>query len=110
MNAAVAIIGPPVLWAIHFLVVYIFVSLACLWRWEGATLLGMPLIEVVVALATLAFAAGVAVCGWLSAHKDGFRGRVGVGIAMLFFAATLMVGLPPLLTQACTGLPVSLSG
>jgi ABC-type amino acid transport system permease subunit len=110
MSAALALLGPAVLWAIHFLVVYIFVSLACLWRWQDATLLGLPLIEAVVALLTLAFIAAIVACGWIWGWSDGFRGRVGIGMTALFAVATAMVGLPTLLTAACVGLPVQIGG
>lgn len=110
MSAAIALLGPPVLWAAHFLTVYVFVSLACLWRWQERTVLGLPLIDSVVAVLTLAFVACIAFSGWKWARADGFGGKAGVGIALLFAAATAMVGLPTLLTTTCVGLPLRLGG
>jgi hypothetical protein len=100
--AVLALLVPPLLWAGHFLAVYVFVSLACLWRWHrGATVLGLPLVEAVVAAATLAAAGGALLAGRAAARRGGFYGRVGLGVGLLFAASTLMVGLPTLLAPAC---------
>lgn len=101
MSAAFSLLSPPLLWAAHFLTVYIFVSLACLWGWHHRSVLGLPLVELAVALATLAVAAGIAGCGMAASRQVGFHGRVGVGVAALFGGATLLVGLPTLLAPAC---------
>jgi hypothetical protein len=96
-----ALLAPPVLWAAHFLVVYVFVSLACLWRWHHAAVFGLPLVEVVVAVVTLGFVVAVLVCARAAMRRGDFYGRTGFGIALLFTAATLMVGVPTLLAPAC---------
>jgi hypothetical protein len=101
MSAAFRLLSPPLLWAAHFLAVYIFVSLACLWSWHHRTVLGLPVVELVVALATLAVAAGIAGCGLAAFRQRGFYGRVGFGVAALFGGATLLVGLPTLLAPTC---------
>lgn len=101
MSAAFRLLSPPLLWAAHFLLVYVFVSLACLWRWHQRTVLGLPVVEMAVALATFAVAAGIAGCGMAAFRQGGFYGRVGVGVAALFAGATLLVGLPTLLAPTC---------
>lgn len=102
MNAAAfGLLSTPLLWAAHFLTVYVFVSLACLWRWHHLAVLGLPLVELVVAVATLAFALAILVCGVLAYRHGDFPGRVGTGIAAFFGGATLLVGLPTLLAPAC---------
>lgn len=101
MTAGFALLAPPLLWAAHFLTVYIFVSLACLWRWHHASAFGLPLVEAVVAAATLAFVAAVLLCGRAARRRGDFYGRAGLGIGLLFAASTLMVGLPTLLAPAC---------
>ena len=96
-----ALLAPPLLWSAHFLVVYVFVSLACLWHWHRLTLLGLPLVEVTVALLTLAFLGAVLLSMREAARLDGFARQVGMGVGVLFLAATAMVGLPTLLAPAC---------
>lgn len=101
MSPAFQLLASPLLWATHFLVVYVFVSLACLWGWHRRAVLGLPLVELAVALATLAFAAAIVACGLKAHRQGGFPGRVGAGVAALFAGATLLVGLPTLLAPAC---------
>lgn len=101
MRASQALLGPPLLWATHFLVVYVFVSLACLWRWHELRVQGLPLVESVVAGVTLVFAAAVLLQTRAAAQLQGFHGRVGLGVGLLFAAATLMVGLPTILVPPC---------
>ncbi|GGG23970.1 hypothetical protein GCM10010964_10160 [Caldovatus sediminis] len=101
MSAGLALPAPPLLWAAHFLAVYVFVSLACLWGWHRAAVLGLPLAAAVVAAATFVFAAAVLLCDRAAARRRDFYGRTGAGLALLFAAATLMVGLPALLAPAC---------
>lgn len=96
-----ALLAPPLLWSAHFLVVYVFVSLACLWHWHRLLLLGMPLVQVTVALVTLAFLGAVLMAMWGAARLDGFARQVGMAVGVLFLAATAMVGLPTLLVPAC---------
>ena len=113
---SVGILGPPVLWSVHFLFVYVFVSLACLWSWgdDGAAWLGVGVIEWVVALATVLFGAAIATLGvraWrerAAAPRDDvppsrqrFVARVGALQAALFLAATVSVGLLTLPRPSC---------
>lgn len=101
MTAGLALFTPPLLWAAHFLIVYTFVSLACLWRWHHAALFGLPLVGTVVAVVTILFMAAVLLCGLASARRNDFYGRAGLGIALLFVASTAMVGLPTVLASTC---------
>ena len=101
MIALRALLLPPLLWAAHFLTVYVFVSLACLWGWHRLALLGLPLVHGVVGGVTLGVAAAVLLATRSAAQLQGFPGRAGLGIGLLFAAATLMVGLPTLLAPVC---------
>lgn len=101
MTAARTFLVPPLLWAAHFLAVYVFVSLACLWRWHLLDALGLPLVHLVVGGVTLGVAAAVLLATRAAARLPGFQGRAGLGIGLLFAAATLMVGLPTLLAPVC---------
>ena len=111
---SVGIVGPPVLWSVHFVFVYSFVSLACLWGWGGVTLLGVGVIGWVVALATILVAAAIAVLGlrawWETAapvrddapvHRQRFSARLAALISGLFLVSTLLVGLPTLVLPPC---------
>lgn len=101
MTAVRAFLAPPLLWATHFLAVYIFVSLACLWRWHHRAILGLPVVELVVASITLAIVAAMLLSTRVATRQPGFQGRAALGIGLLFAGATLMVGLPTLLAPAC---------
>jgi len=100
-STARAFLAPPLLWAAHFLAVYVFVSLGCLWGWHHLTVLGVPLVHVVVGGVTLGVAAAVLLATRAAARLQDFQGRAGLGIGLLFAAATLMVGLPTLLAPVC---------
>lgn len=93
-----ALLLPPLLWAGHFLAVYVFVSLACLWGWHR---MEVPLVQVVVAGLTVAVVAAVLLATRVTARMPGFLGRTGGGVGLLFAGATLVVGLPPLLAPVC---------
>ena len=111
---SVGIVGPPVLWSVHFVFVYSFVSLACLWGWGGVTLLGVGVIGWVVALATILVAAAIAVLGLRARretaapvlddaplHRQRFSARLAALISGLFLVSTLLVGLPTLVLPPC---------
>ena len=111
---SIGIAGPPVLWSVHFLFVYVFVSLACRWGWDGTGFLGMGVIEGIVALATVAIGAIILAIGVLAwrerrgqptpsapTSRQDFAPRVGVLMSALFLAATVLVGLPTLVRPAC---------
>jgi hypothetical protein len=117
---AVGIVGPPVLWSVHFLFVYVFVSLACVWGWGGLALLGIGAIEWVVALATVLIGAAIVLLGlrgWretaaaepdrggdgdgAAAGRRRFSARMAVLMSGLFLVAILLVGLPTLVRPSC---------
>jgi hypothetical protein len=101
------LLGPPVLWSFHFLFVYVFVSLACLWTWDEVSFLGLGAIEWVVVLATLGTAAAIAVVGFQGWRQRGdaprlvFLARITVMMSVLFLFGTLFVGLPTLPAATC---------
>ena len=101
------LLAPPVLWSAHFLFVYVFVSLACLWTWDDISFLGVGAIEWVVALVTLGIGAAIAVVGMLAWRIRGdsphlvFLARMTVMLSALSLFGTLFVGLPTLPTAAC---------
>jgi len=59
----VSITGGPVLWSLHFLVVYCVNAIACEKGWAGQTLWGWPVIPVVVVLVTVVALAALAALG-----------------------------------------------
>lgn len=101
------LLGPPVLWSFHFLFVYVFVSLACLWTWDDVSFLGLGAIEWVVALATLGIAAAIALIGLQGWRQRGnaprlvFLAQITVMMSVLFLFGTLFVGLPTLPAATC---------
>jgi hypothetical protein len=101
------LLAPPLLWGFHFLFVYVFVSLACLWTWDDASFLGVGVIEWIVALATLGIAAAIALVGLQGWRQRGdtprrvFLARITVMTSALFLFGTLFVGLPTLQAATC---------
>ena len=101
------LLAPPVLWGSHFLFVYVFVSLACLWSWASRSFLGVGVIEWVVALVTLGIGVAIILVGrraWRlgsTAPDLVFLAQISVMTSALSLFATLFVGLPTLPTAAC---------
>lgn len=112
-NPSISIAGPAVLWSVHFVFVYVFASLGCLWGWDRYEFLGVGAIEWGVAAATLVIGGMIAMMGlrqWREAkpqRSDGllqttrFVARVGMLSSALFLAATLFVGLLTLPKPSC---------
>ncbi len=103
----IQLLAPAVLWSLHFLFVYVFVSLACLWAWDGITFLGASVLKWIVALETFIIGAAiisVAVRSWREREASPdllFLARIAVMTSILFLFATLFVGLLTLPTAAC---------
>ncbi len=101
------VLGPPILWSMHFLFVYVFVSLACLWTWDDRAFLGLGAIEWTVALVTLGIAAAIVLLGVHGWRIRGgtpqlvFLARITVLMSVLFLFATLFIGLLTLPAPAC---------
>ena len=110
---SISIAGPAVLWSLHFMFVYVFVSLGCLWGWDRYESLSIGAIEWGVAAATVVIGAVIAAMGlrqWREAkppQSDAlptttrFVARVGMLSGALFLAATLFVGLLTLPQPSC---------
>ena len=110
---SIGIAGPAVLWSVHFVFVYVFVSLGCLWGWQRYEFLGVGAIEWGVAAATVVIGAMIAAMGlrqWLEAkprrsedlsQTTRFVARLGMLSSALFLAATLFVGLLTLPKPSC---------
>jgi hypothetical protein len=101
------LLGPPILWSFHFLFVYVFVSLACLWTWDDLSFLGLGVIEWIVALVTLGIAAAIVLFGLQAWRHRGdaprlvFLARITVMMSAIFLSGTLFVGLPTLPAATC---------
>lgn len=61
-----AVLGPPVLWALHLSLCYVLVTLDCISAWDGST----P----AVAIATALFAAAALAAGWTALRLWSRRG------------------------------------
>lgn len=114
--ATVLFLAPAVLWSAHFLFVYVFVSLACLWGWAGMAMMGIGLVTVVVTAVT---AGTVLVIGLIAAgawrtmpeatadptatalRRRRFLAQATAAQGALFAFSTLIVGLPPLMRPPC---------
>lgn len=114
--AAFLFVAPAVLWSAHFLFVYVFVSLACLWDWAGTAVMGVGLVTAVVVAVT---AGTVLVIGLIGAaewrampeatadptataiRRRRFLSQATVAQSVLFIFSTLIVGLPTLMRPPC---------
>jgi nicotinamide riboside transporter PnuC len=65
------LLGPPIAWSLHFLVIYFLVALYCTEAWTGA--------GVAIVVTTIVFGAISFVAGWLAYQRWRQRGE-GVGI------------------------------
>lgn len=107
----VALLGAPIIWAVHLAVSYFMVALDCNTSWEGAHT------AVLVATLICAVAAGgsgvFAWRGWRSARSQRrgnlldtanvreFLALAGAAMAALFAAAIVLTGISPLFLPTC---------
>ncbi len=101
-------------WAAHFGFVYAAAAIACERGLAGSSLLGLPLVPLLVLGATVLALAAVALAGWHAGRRleDGLAGQGGEGhrsflawlavaTALLAALAILWEGLPVLLVGGC---------
>lgn len=102
------LLAPPILWSVHFLFVYVFVSLACLWTWAKLSFLGLGVIKWGVALMTLTIGAAIIVIGLQGWRRRAetprlvFLAQITVMLSAIFLFATLFVGLLTLPAAPCS--------
>lgn len=103
------VLGPPLLWSLHLLASYFFLTLDCISAWDGGAW--------AIGAVTLAFALASAGAGWLGwrmrrrlaredlpaehAHWIRFLLVLGIGGAVIFTAVILLEAAPPLFTDLC---------
>lgn len=97
----VLFLAGPVIWYLHFWVVYLAAEAACAAGGTGLELGGMPLLSVFVVVATVLAVASI----WWFARRAGRRGgeftQVGALLGVLFVFATVFVGLNALFLSPC---------
>lgn len=114
--AAILFLAPAVLWSAHFLFVYVFVSLACLWGWAGTAVMGVGLVTAVVAAATAGTVLVIGLIGFAAwratpeatadptanvQRRRRFLAQATVAQGELFAFSTLIVGLPTMMRPPC---------
>ncbi|HWQ13212.1 MAG TPA: hypothetical protein VNL77_10450 [Roseiflexaceae bacterium] len=108
------LLGPPVVWAVHFLAIYGVVALTC---WAGLsrwTLLGLAgqaavvLAATLVALALIGWAGWTAYGAWSAARADeeapgwqAYAGRAGALLSGLFALAVVLETVPAFVLPTC---------
>jgi hypothetical protein len=103
-----------IVWAAHFLVVYVVNAIACERGWIGETLLGWPLVPTLVLGATAVALIAVAVVGLRAWRRLGhsLAGQEGeddpqftvwltAAITLLSAVAILWAGVPAVIVQPC---------
>lgn len=108
----------PIVWAIHLVVVYALVSLACNWRFFSFNMLGIPGIIFILTVVTLVMGAVVLYGGLLSwrnrrlieeeaqilgrrEERHYFLAYSGVLLSALFFLAILVALIPAFVLGPC---------
>ncbi len=61
-ESLIAMIAAPLVWAAHFLIIYVFQAVMCHFRLAGATLFGLDLVRLGIALVTVA---ALGLIGWV---------------------------------------------
>jgi hypothetical protein len=119
-STIVLFLSGPVIWSVHFLLVYLVVEAGCTGSGEGLSLFAPPVPTVVTIVATVVAAIGCLAAAGMS-HRRWRRDRqesgsrtdlapaegvgtlafVGFLLAVLGFVTVLFVGLPALFLPAC---------
>lgn len=112
----VAMIAAPIVWAVHFLVSYILVSLACGFGWSRADRFGLGpaewgvVVATAVALTLIGYVAAVNVAKYRRARAMSDRARASVSgfialtavlLCMLSAVAVVWAAMPVLLLPTC---------
>ena len=109
----VAMIAAPIVWAVHFLLAYILVSLACGFGWNDVRLIGLTPAEFGIAVATLAALTLIAYITVLNLRKyrralaapaaqtSRFIGFTALLLGVLSAVAVVWVALPTLMLPTC---------
>ncbi len=115
-QGSAVLVAPAVLWSVHFLFVYVFASLACLWGWQGVAVLGVGLVAAVVSLATALTVLLIALIGvraWRAVpeaaidptdarfRRSRFIAQATAAQSALFAFSTVIVGVPTLMRPPC---------
>ena len=123
-TAIAVFLAGPVIWATHFMLVYIVAEAGCTGDGPGLRLLNPPVPAVVTLVATAVAALACLGCAWWGylrwradrrhsgadepgqgssrdAELNGLLGFAGFGLSLLFFVSVLMVGLPALILSPC---------
>ena len=96
-DSLVAMVGGPIVWSAHFLLVYVFTALACAFRFSDREFLGISVVVSAMLIATLAMLALVGALALLSWRRfrrlDGIPPleRDAVAIRHRFMALTTMM-------------------
>jgi hypothetical protein len=89
-DSLVGMVGGPLVWATHFLAVYVFTALACAFRFADREFLGTSVVTSLTAIATLLALAALAWLGRLAWGR--YLGADGAGHARhRFFALVALL-------------------
>lgn len=75
-DSLVGMVGGPIVWSAHFLLVYVFTALACAFRFHDREFLGVSIVVSAMLIATLAMLALVGALAFLSWRR--FRQLDGI--------------------------------
>lgn len=112
-------LGGMVAWAAHFWVVFILVEIACRAGLPGVSVLGLSALQILLALAALAFGAvalaaaivsirinqrtgvGIATDRDVPRALDAFMGQTGLLLSVFFLAAIVLETVPAFVLRPC---------
>lgn len=102
----VGMVAAPIVWAVHFLLVYIQVSLVCGFGWNDIRLLGLDPAEIGIGVVTLT---ALALIGYTTAVNVGKYRRTATAPTSRFIALTaLLLGLLSAIAVVWVALPAYL--
>lgn len=106
-GAWLALLAGPVIWFLHFMLVYLVVEAACASGASSFRVLGLPWVSFATLAATILAAGAIAFLTMrayrLRGDEDAFAvlTLAGVLLGLLFTFAVLFVGLPALFLRPC---------
>lgn len=109
IRTTVAILIGPIVWAVHFLVIYVVTALACARHFASAQWLGMGAVQAMIVAATVVSLVVLAIAmrllrpafSGLSGDSQEFARNMAVALALLSVLAIVWDALPAFMVPVC---------
>jgi hypothetical protein len=109
IRTSLALTAGPIIWALHFLVIYIVTALSCARHFYDMEWFGVGVVQLAIAAATVSSIAAIALIlravhrafGRLSQESKHFALSMAVALSLLSILAILWDALPALIVPVC---------